>query len=165
MQNQSTALLRRTTLLVRDLERSVSFYEQAFGLTRYTELDVDLDRVPAFPVGPEPRKGSSGLVILRGENPIAGMIGLMEIRDPPLDDPPYDVRRLGIGSIALVLSVTNAEDVARTIKELGGLILMPITLARNIGDEDGGFIPVKLFMAQDIDGYFLEVFETCNGID
>ena len=165
IQNHNAGVLRRATLLVRDLESSTAFYEQVFGLTLYTELDVDFDRVPAFPVGPEPRKGNSSFVILRGANPIAGMIGLMEVRDPPLDDPPYDVRRLGIGSIALVLSVADAENAARNVEELGGIILMPVTIARNLGDEDGGFVPVKMFMAQDLDGYFLEVFETLSGID
>ena len=152
-------MLRRATLLVRDLDRSLAFYKSVFGLIPYAELDVDLDRVPFFPVGPEPRSGSSRFVILKGENPLVGMIGLMEIADPPLPEPSHDVRRLGIGSIALVLSVSNAEASATAAEELGGTILMPVTTARNLGDEEGGFVPAKLFMAQDPDGYFLEVFE------
>ena len=155
----NSAVVRRTTLLVRNLDRSLTFYERVFGLTRYTELEVDLDRVPFFPVGPEARTGNSGFVILRGENPLVGMIGLMEIRDPPLPEPAHDVRRLGIGSAALVLSVVAADAAANAIEENGGTILMPVTTARNIGDEHGGFVPAKLFMAQDPDGYFLEVFE------
>ena len=155
----NSAVLRRATLLVRRLDRALAFYERVFGFTRYTELEVDLDRVPFFPVGPEPRTGSSGFVILRGENPLVGMIGLMEIRDPPLEEPAHDIRRLGIGSVALVLSVADAEAAARAVEENGGTVLMPVATARNLGDKDGGFIPAKLFMAQDPDGYFLEVFE------
>ncbi len=164
-QSQNSAVVRRATLLVRSLDRSLKFYEQVFGLTRYTELEVDLDRVPFFPVGPEPRTGSSGFVILRGEHPLVGMIGLMEIRDPPLEDPPHDVRRLGIGSVALVLSVADADVAAVAVAENGGTVLMPVTTARNLGDEDGGFVPAKLFMAQDPDGYFLEAFEPISEAD
>ncbi len=90
---------------------------------------------------------------------MVGMVGLMEIRDPPLPEPAHDVRRLGIGGVALVLSVADADAAAEAVIENGGTVLMPVTTARNLGDKDGGFVPAKLFMAQDPDGYFLEVFE------
>jgi|TARA_B110000438_G_scaffold76765_1_gene76955 predicted enzyme related to lactoylglutathione lyase len=153
------SVLRRATILVRDLDRSMAFYHGVFGLTPYAELNVDLERVPFFPVGPEPRSGASRFVILKGDDPLIGMIGLMEITDPPLPEPAHDVRRLGIGSTALVLSVSDADAAAVAAENLRGSILMPVTTARNLGNKDGGFVPAKLFMAQDPDGYFLEVFE------
>ena len=159
------SVLRRATLLVRDLDRSQAFYQSVFGLTAYAELNVDLERVPFFPVGPEPRGGASRFVILKGGDPLIAMIGLMEITDPPLPEPAHDVRRLGIGSMALVLSVSDAEAAAAAVADLGGTILMPVATARNLGDEDGGFVPAKLFMAQDLDGYFLEVFEQIAPLD
>ncbi len=155
----ATSVLRRATLLVRDLDRSQAFYEGVFGLTLYAELSVDLARVPFFPVGTKPRGGNGRFLILKGENPLVGMIGLMELCDPPLPEPDHDIRRLGIGSVALVLSTSNAEQAAAQVEELGGTVLMPVTEARNLGDESGAFVPAKLFMAQDPDGYFLEVFE------
>ncbi len=154
-----TSTLRRATLLVRDMERSLAFYSGVFGLSIYAELEVDLDRVPFFPVGPEPRDGSGRFIILKGESPLIGMIGLMEMRDPPLPEPDHNVRRLGIGSVALVLSTSDATAAADRVEPLGGTVLMPVTEARNLGDESGGFVPARLFMAQDPDGYFLEVFE------
>lgn len=118
-----------------------------------------MNRVPKFPVGPVPHKGNGRFVILKGENALVGMLGLMEMRDPPLPEPNHDIKRLGIGSVALVLSTSDATAAAVAVKELGGTILMPVTEARNLGDENGDFVPAKLFMAQDPDGYFLEVFE------
>lgn len=146
-------------MLVRDIERSRTFYEQVFGLSIYADLVVDLARVPFFPVGAEPRGGNGKFLILKGENPLVGMIGLMEMRDPPLPEPDHDIRRLGIGSIALVLSTSDADHAAEQVEKLGGTVVMPVTQARNLGDENGDFVPAKLFMAQDPDGYFLEVFE------
>lgn len=153
------SVLRRATMLVRDMERSLAFYQGAFGLTPYTELVVDMSRIPFFPVGPEPRGGDGRFVILKGDDPLVGMIGLMEMRDPPLPEPAHDVRRLGIGSIALVLSTSDAIAAAQAVEDLGGEIVMPVAEARNLGDENGDFVPARLFMAQDPDGYFLEVFE------
>lgn len=154
-----TSVLRRATMLVRDMDQSLAFYEGVFGLTKYAELVVDMGLIPFFPVGPEPRAGAGRFVILKGENPMVGMIGLMEMRDPPLPEPSHDVRRLGIGSMALVLSTSDATAAAQAVEGLGGTIVMPLTEARNLGDENGDFIPARLFMAQDPDGYFLEIFE------
>lgn len=157
--SEINSVLRRATMLVRDMERSLAFYKGVFGLTTYAELVVDMSRIPFFPVGPEPRSGDGRFVILKGENPMVGMIGLMEMRDPPLPEPSHDVRRLGIGSMALVLSTSDAAAAALAVEDLGGSVVMPVTNARNLGDENGDFIPARLFMAQDPDGYFLEVFE------
>lgn len=151
--------LRRATLLVRDIERSLAFYRGVFGLSVYAELSVDMARVPYFPVGAEPRGGNGRFIILKGENPLVGMFGLMEMQDPPLPEPNHNIRRLGIGSVALVLSTSNANAAADAVSALGGEVLMPVTEARNLGDEAGEFVPARLFMAQDPDGYFLEVFE------
>ncbi len=154
-----TSVLRRATMMVRDLERSIAFYEGVFGLTAYADLTVSMDRIPLFPVGPEPRGGEGKFVILKGEHPEVAMIGLMEMSDPPLPEPDHNVRRLGIGSTALVLSTSDAAASAAAVERLGGTLVMPVSDGRNLGDADGNFIPVRLFMAQDPDGYFLEVFE------
>jgi len=154
-----SSVLRRATMLVTDIDRSIAFYKGAFGLTDYAELTVGIDRIPHFPVGPEPRGGEGRFVILKGENQTEAMIGLMEMRDPPLPEPTHDVRRLGIGSMALVISTSDATECAAAVEQLGGTIVMPVSEGRNLGDAQGNFIPVKLFMAQDPDGYFLEVFE------
>lgn len=153
------SVLRRATVFVADLERSKRFYAGVFGLSVYRELDVAMERIPFFPVGPAPRGGGGRFVIMRGQNNLVGMVGLMQMVDPPLDPPGHDVRRLGYGSVALVLSTSDATAAAAAVPEFGGAIVMPLTTARNVGDETGAFVPAKLFMAYDPDGTFLEVFE------
>jgi predicted enzyme related to lactoylglutathione lyase len=153
------SVLRRATVFVADLDRAMRFYAGVFGLSVYRQLDVAMERIPHFPVGPGPRGGGGRFVIMLGENPMVGMVGLMQMVDPPLDPPAHDVRRLGYGSVALVLSTADADGAARAVTEFGGQIIMPVATARNIGDEHGAFVPAKVFMAYDPDGTFLEVFE------
>ena len=152
-----SSVVRRTSLFVRELERSMAFYAGVFGLEPYHDRELDISVVPDFPVDLTPREGRMRLVILRGADPLVGMVGLMAI--PGLTEPSRDTRRLGYGSAALVLSTADATGAAARVEELGGEILMPLTSARNIGDEAGNIIPARLFMALDPDGHFLEVFE------
>ena len=159
MANHLQSVVRRTSLFVKDMARAMAFYREVFGLSVYVDREVDMAIVPDFPLGPEKRGGGMRLVILNGEDPLIGMIGLMEVSEPVLAEPDHDVRRLGYGSAALVLSTTDAKRAAAMVESLGGRILMPVTEARNIGDADGNVIPAKLFMANDPDGYFLEVFQ------
>jgi predicted enzyme related to lactoylglutathione lyase len=157
MTAEHTSVVRRTSLFVRDMERAVAFYTEAFGFRAYHDRELHLDVVPAFPLRLEPRQGSLRLVILRGGEPLVGMIGLMAVSG--LAEPADDPRRLGYGNAALVLSTTDAARAAARVEELGGQLVMPVTTARNIGDEAGNMIPARLFMAFDPDGHFLEVFE------
>ncbi len=156
---ETASVLRRATVFVADLNRAKRFYAGVFGMKVYRELDVAMERVPLFPVGTAARKGGAKFTIMRGENPLVGMVGLMEMVDPPLEPPRHDVRRLGYGSVALVLSTSDATSAEAAIPLFGGQIVMPLVTARNIGDQKGDFIPAKLFMAYDPDGTFLEVFE------
>lgn len=157
MSGEHTSVVRRTSLFVRDMERAVAFYTDAFGFRTYHDRELDLDVVPAFPLRLEPRQGAIRFVILCGQEPLVGTIGLMHASGLP--EPVEDPRRLGYGNAALVLSTTDAARAAARVEERGGQILMPLTTARNIGDEAGNIIPVRLFMAFDPDGHFLEVFE------
>jgi predicted enzyme related to lactoylglutathione lyase len=155
MSNQS--VVRRTSLFVRDMERSLAFYTGVFGLTIYHEREVDMNLVPDFPLVTRPPGKMMRLAILRGGDPLIGMIGLMEVTGLP--EPDHDPRKLGYGSAALVLATPDAAAAADQVEAHGGTILMPLKTARNIGDESGEVVPARLFMAFDPDGYFLEVFE------
>ncbi len=139
------------------MERAAAFYAGVFGFTVYHDRELDLALVPRFPVALEPRAGPMRLVILRGQDPLVGMIGLLQVRD--LGEPGHDPRRLTYGSAALVLSTADAAGAAARVEPLGGEILMPVSDGRNIGDAAGNLVAARLFMAFDPDGHFLEVFE------
>jgi len=153
------SIVRRTTLFVHNIKRSILFYEAVFGLHKYHERHVSMEIVPAFPVQTQGQGGDAKLVIMRGKDSLYGMVGLIEMRNPPLPETKHDIRRLGYGSAALVLSTNNAEAAASMVEPMGGTLLSVPTNMRNIGDEEGNVIPAKVFMAFDPDGYFLEVFQ------
>ena len=95
--------------------------------------------------------------ILRGRDPLVGMIGLIEITGPPLD--PNVSRRLGAGNAALVIETDDLDEVATKLVELGCTIVRAPTAGRNIGDALGNPVTAKVMFAFDPDGQFLEVFE------
>ncbi len=153
------SVLRRASLFVRDMERTLSFYGETFGLTPYIDRIIDLAILPDLPLGQPGRGGSMRFVILKGWDPLIGMIGFMEPRDPPLEDPHGPPTRLGFNQPALVLETHDIGHVAAAIPRLGGRMLMAPKAGRNLGDAAGNFIPAQVMFASDPDGHFLEVFE------
>ena len=153
------SVLRRASLFVRDMERTLSFYGETFGLTPYVDRIIDLAILPDLPLGQPGRGGSLRFVILKGWDPLIGMIGFMEPRDPPLEDPHGPPTRLGFNQPALVLETRNIGHGAAAIPRLGGRVLMAPKAGRNLGDAAGNFIPAQVMFATDPDGHFLEVFE------
>ena len=151
------SVLRRATIFVRDLDAAVAFYSEAFGFERYYARDMDLSVIGDFPVGDEGRGGSMRFAIVRGLDPLLGMIGLIEICDPPLAA--ASDTRLRHGNVALVIETDDIDRAARVIADRGGRIVRPPTDGRNIGDADGQPFPAKVMFAFDPDGQFLEVFE------
>lgn len=157
-QGTNQSVLRRATLFARDMDRAIAFYRSVFGLEIYIDREMPLSVVPRFPVGQVGRGGTMRFVMLRGWDPLIGMIGLIEVKDPPLKEPKASAR-LGLGNAALVLETRDIRAVAASIEPLGGSILMSPTEGRNLGDAEGNFVPALVMMATDPDGQFLEIFQ------
>jgi predicted enzyme related to lactoylglutathione lyase len=158
MPSTPQSVLRRASIFVRDMDRSIGFYRGVFGLSVYIDREMPLSVVPDFPVDAPGREGNMRFVMMQGRDPLIGLIGLMELKNPPLPDTPRS-SRLGHGNAALVLETSDARAVAEAIPEHGGTLLMPPTEGRNLGDAEGNFIPAIVLMATDPDGQFLEVFQ------
>ncbi len=97
--------IRRLTILVRDMERSLALYRDVLGLKVNYDEEIIVSGV-ALPAGVPGNR--TRLVLLNGNDPWIGWIGLMQFVDPPLpgSDAPYP-RRLGPGGHVLV---TNTDD-------------------------------------------------------
>ena len=103
--------IRRTTLIVRDMENSLRLYRDVLGMKINYDTVVTMSGV-ALPAGPPGAKAR--LVLLNGNDPFIGWIGLMEWIDPKLPDPgPYPTR-MGIGSHVII---TQTDDVDRRCGE------------------------------------------------
>lgn len=103
--------IRRVTMIVRDMENSLKLYRDVMGLKVNYDAILPTSGV-ALPAGPPGAKAR--LVLLNGNDPFIGWIGLMEWVDPKLPDPgPYPTR-MGIGGHVIV---TNTEDIDRRCAE------------------------------------------------
>ena len=103
--------IRRTTLIVRDMENSLRLYRDVLGMKINYDTVVTMSGV-ALPAGPPGAK--SRLVLLNGNDPFIGWIGLMEWIDPKLPDPGPYATRMGIGSHVII---TQTDDVDRRCAE------------------------------------------------
>ncbi|WP_439532680.1 VOC family protein [Polymorphobacter sp.] len=110
--------VRRLTILVRNMENSLKLYRDVMGLTiNYDQkLTVSGVSLPAGQPGNPVR-----LVLLNGNDPFIGWIGLMEYSDPPLEaSDPYP-KRLKAGGHVLILDVDDAVKRCGMAKNVPGV--------------------------------------------
>jgi catechol 2,3-dioxygenase-like lactoylglutathione lyase family enzyme len=127
--------LRRTTLLVRDMEASLAFYEGALGLEKYYDQIITS------------RDGSSQshLVLLRANDPNIGVIGLWELEGAEDAPAPQFTDRWVPGEIVLLFNTSELDDV------------FPRAAA-----VDGVTYEVMVSMLRDPDGHIVELNNRLN---
>jgi catechol 2,3-dioxygenase-like lactoylglutathione lyase family enzyme len=146
--------LRRTTLVVRDIEASLALYRDALGLR------VEYDQALTSPR--LERAGSDGvnrsrLVLLRANNDYIGMLGLWQFTDQTAHDRAApDPADFTPGDIVLLF---NADDVhaafARAAAVPGVTVVSPPTERRYPSPQ--GDIVVMVSMLTDMDGHTVEL--------
>jgi catechol 2,3-dioxygenase-like lactoylglutathione lyase family enzyme len=103
----ATSVVRRTTLLVRDIERSIQFYRASGGLP--------LNGKPAY----------SRIVVMSGKDDAIGMVGLLQYDHPPLAATREDTGTIGVTDAVLVVQTDDIKQVHENLKRLGAPILQP----------------------------------------
>lgn len=145
-------LVKRTTLIVRNMQSSVGFYRDVLGLSVWYDDEVVLSGV-GLAAG---AKGDrTHLVIMRAQDPVVGMIGLLEFTAPPLPEPPARRERLGIGDIVFVMQGDDAEGTHRRAVAFGARIHAPPHEFRVRG-ADGRELRMTSLSLWDPDDYFIE---------
>ncbi len=152
-------VVKRTTLLVRDMDRSRRWYEYVLGMTvwMHTEFVLSGQGLAAGRAGDR-----TDLVILRANDPRIGMIGLLQWLDPA-KRPPEPPTAVDYGMPVFVVESQDAREVARRAEELGTRVHSPPRewSTRGARGELRHLIGTSVF---DPDGHFFE----CNqviGID
>lgn len=150
------SIVKRTTLIVRDMKTSVEWYEQVLGLSVWMDTDFTLS-------GQGLACGKAGdkthLVIMQAEDPKIGMIGLLQWVDPPLPAPAEIPRSVGFGNPTFVVEAEDAVASVEAARRLGTHIHSE-PHEWSVRGQDGRikhFLSVSLF---DPDGYFFE----CNQV-
>lgn len=147
--------VRRVTLIVRDIEASLKLYRDVVGLKVNYDTVVETSGV-ALPAGEPGAK--SRLVLLNGNDPWVGWIGLMQWIDPPLADPGPYPRRMGPGGHVIVMNTDDVEGRCAAAAKLPGITMTsPPRMQEYPGRNGAPPIRVKGCNFFDPDGTLIEM--------
>ena len=147
---------RRATIFVRDMDRSLDFYCRVIGLSIYHQRTTSMPANTPFPVGQEGRERECRFAIVKGDDPLVGMIGLLSY-DEELEN--HHADRLGYGHVVLVLQTTDAGALEERLQDYGSEFAKPLEPAQNTGNLDGNRFDSESMFVRDPDGYLLEIYQ------
>ncbi len=110
--------VRRLTILVRDMDNSLKLYRDVIGLQINYDQRLTVSGV-ALPAGVPGNKVR--LVLLNGNDPFIGWIGLMQYFDPPLPAADPYPKRLQAGGHVLILNTDDAAKRCEMAKAVPGV--------------------------------------------
>ncbi len=147
-------ILKRTTLLVRDAEKAADWYSEVFGMKRWLDTPFTLSGI-GLAIGEKGDK--TRLIIMQCNDPVIGMIGLLQWIEPTLEAPPIPTK-LTFGSPIFVVASDDARSVFNKANLSGANIYAePYEWSFNAPDGSvKNMIGCSFF---DLDGYFYEVNE------
>ena len=147
------SIVKRTTLIVRDMEKSRRWYEYVLGMKAWIDMPYTLSG-KGIAAG---KKGDvTHLVIMQADDPKIGMIGLLQWVDPPLPAPEIPTS-VGYGRPVFVVDTEDARENAQRAAELGTLVHTPEREFRVRGSR-GELRHILGCAIFDPDGHFFE----CN---
>ena len=150
-------IIRRTTLKVRDIQKSYEFYTELLGMETYynNEVTVENDLLPGTKAGDKIH-----LIILKAQDPVVGMIGLLKPIDPEEEFPvvEFDFK---YGSSVFVVGVDDVEELYEKALKFGAKMRAPLSETVYPG-ADGNDVHVKSLGLYDPDGHFMSVIKGFN---
>ncbi len=146
--------IRRTTIIVRDMEQSLKLYRDVVGMEVNYDTIVETSGV-ALPAGEPGAKAR--LVLLNANDGWVGWIGLMEWLDPaiPADDYP---KRMGPGDVVIIMNTDDVDGRCAAAAKLPGVTMTaPPRLQVYPGRDGGPDIRVRGCNFFDPDGILIEM--------
>lgn len=149
--------IKRTTLIVRDIQKSVDFYTKIMGMKVWydQEMEVGGEVLPAGEPGAKVR-----VAILQGNDPEVGMLGVMQYLDPPIADPGPYPRTIGIGTAMFVASAVDVNEINARMQAAGDTYGHTVHCPPEhdeVPGADGQTIVLTTMSFFDPDGYFYEL--------
>lgn len=151
-----TNIVKRTTLMVRDAEAAARWYEHVFGMKRWLDTPFTLSGIglAAGKAGDRTR-----LVVMQCEDPVIGMIGLLEWVEPKMEAPEVPPRRVTFGAPIFVMASDDVRGVHARARAVGSHIHAD-PYEWSFVDPAGAKKDMRACSLFDLDGYFYEVNET-----
>lgn len=147
--------IRRVTIIVEDIERSLKLYRDALGMRVNYDAEMTVSG-PAFAHGRPGRKVR--LVLVQSNDPWIGWIGLFQYLDPPLPRRAPVPTELEVGSHVIVTSVADANAACAAAARAPGVRMMVPPKIEEYPGRNGG-PPIRVLGCQiwDADGAYLEL--------
>ncbi len=152
-------LVRRTTLIVADVEKSVEFYRDVLGYSRwyYNEGTVTEGSIPSSAETGDP----SIFAIMKGRDPWIGMVGLLQkghAQSVDVDPAQYSVDP---GDVILMMETQDLDGIYARMLEAGTPIWKhPVTTT--VTGAGGKQWDATFLFAFDPDGHLLEINQPHN---
>jgi catechol 2,3-dioxygenase-like lactoylglutathione lyase family enzyme len=151
--------IRRTTIIVRDMERSLKLYRDALGMKVNYDAGMNVSS-PGFAQGGPPRP--IRLVLLNANDPWIGWIGLIQYTDNPNRPRVRVPHVLGPGSHIIVAAVADAQKACDAAVLAPGVRMMSPTKVSEYPPRIAGGPNIRVLGCQffDADGAYLELNQT-----
>lgn len=150
--------MKRAAIIVRDLRRSLRFYQEALGLTVWVEGEAGPDN-PTFArlLGMPPCHVR--YVILQSGDVAQGMVGLFEVRDPaPAEASVPTTAAVNRGEVVLVFHTGDVEAIHRHAVATGLDVLCP---PQHLQIADVGVDSLEMTL-RDPNGVLVNLIQTLN---
>ena len=147
--------LRRQTLIVRDIEKSLRLYRDAIG------MEVIYDNIIRRPHRTEDRQQEIRLVFLKANNDFIGVLGLVDYEHNNPDHPAHakPVRKEGFtpGNSVLLFNTTQLDERWPKIEAVEGVEVIGGPTYTEYPSYDGSsIIRVNVTRFYDADGFLVE---------
>ena len=142
--------------MVRDAEAAARWYEGVFEMRRWLDTPFTLSGrgLAAGEAGDRTR-----LIVMQCQDPVIGMIGLLQWVDPKMEAPTTLPQRLTFGAPIFVVSSDDVNGVHARARTLGSHI-HAAPYEWSFVDPAGVKKNMRACSFFDLDGYFYEVNET-----
>ena len=142
--------------MVRDAEAAAQWYEHVFGMKRWLDTPFTLSGL-GLAAGNKGDK--TRLIVMQCEDPVIGMIGLLQWIDPKMEAPAAPPTRLTFGAPIFVMASDDVRGAHERARALGGHI-HAAPYEWSFVDPQGVKKEMRACSLFDLDGYFYEVNET-----
>ncbi|MBL8630263.1 MAG: VOC family protein [Rhodospirillaceae bacterium] len=151
--NMPVFAVRRATLIVRDVDISLKFYKDVMGMEVWYDqvMPVGGQVLPAGTPGAKVR-----VAILKGNDPLVGMLGIMAFLDPPIEVPPLPKRSLQIRDAIFVCGANDVHAIYKRMQSASVHIFTP-PIDDTVQDAAGNTIKMSTMSFFDPDGFFFEL--------
>ncbi len=146
--------LRRTTLVVADIDRSLAFYRDALGMKVIYDNMINTPRGASDESAEKVRR----LVFLRANDDYIGVLGLLQYVRPAPPTVDLSGQAFNTGTTVLVFNVEQLQERFDKATQIDGVVVLDEPTPVSYPSYDGtSTIDVLVSALQDPDGFVIEL--------